>query len=113
MPKSGVISDLVHELRKKANIDDDPARPIRVNAVNNGRIYKELGPDYPVTSIVDYYTLYAERVPEEELQRSENDKLMSCYHCDKDVSKYHGIPFKFVVKPVSISDLCAFFHSIG
>ena len=105
VPKSGHIADLVRELRRKANIEDDPMQPIRVNAVNNGRIYKELGPDYPVTSIVDYYTLYAERIPEEELQMSENDRLMSSYHCDKDVSKYHGIPFKFVIKPVSSSDI--------
>ena len=73
---------------------------IRVNAVNNGKIAKELGHEYPVTSVLDYYTLYAERIPEEERTPDPDDRLMLAFHFDKELSKVHGVPFRFLVKPV-------------
>ncbi|MCJ1310532.1 hypothetical protein MMC25_004196 [Agyrium rufum] len=97
--KSGNIGDLIGELKKKANLDDDTASKVRVICANNGKIFKEPNNDYPVTSIVDYYILYAERVPDEELNMTEDERLLQAFHCEKDVQKWHGIPFKFVIKP--------------
>ena len=98
--KNGLIGDLILELRKKANLDEENVPEIRINAVNNGKIAKELGHDYPVTSVLDYYTLYAERVPDEERIEGQLGRLMLAFHFDKELSKVHGVPFKFLVKPV-------------
>ena len=96
-----MIRDLLLELKKKANLEGDGVHELRVTAANNGKLVKELSHESPVISIVDYYNLYAERIPEEELVLQEGERVMPVFHFDKELSKTHSIPFKFVVKPVS------------
>jgi ubiquitin carboxyl-terminal hydrolase 7 len=50
-------------------------------------------------SISEYATLYAEKIPEDELNATEDDRAIFCFHFDKEPTKPHGIPFKFVLKP--------------
>ena len=101
--KNGTIYDLLVELKKKANLEEIIDH-IRVTATNNGKIQKELDHNYPVTSVLDYYALYAERKPEEELNAKDGERLMAAFHFDKEISKTHGVPFKFLVKPVRLAD---------
>ena len=95
------MKDLLLGLRKKANLDDDTVSNLRVYESHGGKVYKELSEDYPVTTISEYTTLYAEVVPEEEQNAGAGDTAIYCYHFDKEPNKPHGVPFKFVVKPVS------------
>lgn len=44
--------------------------------------------------------LYAEETPLEELQMTDNDRLIDVFHYHRDPSKFFGIPFRFVVKYV-------------
>lgn len=104
MAKNGNIYDLLVELKKKANLEDEIIDHIRVTATNNGKIQKELDHNYPVTSVLDYYALYAERKPEEELNAKDGERLMAAFHFDKEINKTHGVPFKFLVKPVRLAD---------
>ena len=90
------------ELKKKANLESDGVQDLRVTAANNGKLVKELNHDSPVISIVDYYNLYAERIPEEEQALQEGERVMPVFHFDKELNKTHSIPFKFVVKPVGL-----------
>ena len=89
------------ELKKKAGLDVETIEETRVYLVHSGKIQKELGADYPVTSILDYTTLVAERLPKEDLEITEGDRTVYAFHFDKEPAKTHGIPFKFQLKPVS------------
>ena len=102
MAKNGSIGDLVAELKKKANLDDEVVKEIKVYSVQSGKIQKELPPSYPVSSVPDFTQLFAERTPEDEHTAEEGDRPINAFHFDKEPAKVHGWPFKFYIKPVSI-----------
>ena len=39
-------------------------------------------------------------IPWEELESDEHNKTVTVFHFSRDVTRTHGVPFKFVVKPV-------------
>ncbi|KAJ5573764.1 Ubiquitinyl hydrolase 1 [Penicillium hispanicum] len=96
--RNGTISELLLALQKKANLDDDTMRDIRLFEAHSGKFSKELRDDYNVSSINDYSTLYAERTPTEELNMDGDDRVISAFNFDRESNRPHGIPFKFVVK---------------
>ena len=102
MPKLGHVRDLLLGLQKKANLDAETTSNVRIYESHGGKVYKELAEDYPVTTISEYTTLYAEVIPEEEQHCDPEDSPIYCYHFDKEHNKPHGVPFKFIVKPVSV-----------
>lgn len=97
--KNGMIGDLVHGIAKKLNLDEQTARNIRILEVHGGKIHKELIEDFNVVGVNEFTTLYAEKIPDEELNASDDDRFIYCYHFDKEANKPHGIPFKFLLKP--------------
>ena len=70
--------------------------------MQSGKIQKELGPDHPVAGISEFHQVFAERLPDEDMEPQSTDRLIYAYHFDKEPSKAHGIPFKFYLKPVCI-----------
>ena len=74
---------------------------VRVYEAHGGKVYKEQRDDHLVTTMSDYISLYAEMIPEEEQNAGEADRAIYCFHFDKEANKSHGVPFKFVNKPVS------------
>lgn len=52
-----------------------------------------------MVGVNEFTNLYAEKIPEEERQASEDDRMIYCYHFDKEPGKPHGTPFKFFLKP--------------
>lgn len=97
--KNGVVGDLLTELKRKVNIDDETIKEARIYSVQNCKIQKELSLDSPVTSILEYYQLIAERIPEDEHNAREGDRPINAFHFDKEPNKVHGVPFKFYIKP--------------
>ena len=97
--KSGLISDLIPGLQKKLNLDKETVALIRTYEVHGGKIYRELIEDINITGINEFVTLYAEKMPDEEIHAAEDDKFIYCFHFDKEIAKSHGAPFKFVLKP--------------
>lgn len=97
----GVIRDLMLGLQKKANLDDETLHNVRIYESHGGKVYRELPEDFPVATISEFTALYAEVVPEEEQNAEDGDGAIYCFHFDKEPNKPHGIPFKFLVKPVS------------
>jgi ubiquitin carboxyl-terminal hydrolase 7 len=97
--KNGIIGDLIAGIAKKLNLDEQTARNVRVLEVHSGRIHKELIEDFNVVGVNEFTNLYAETIPDEELNASEDDRFIYCYHFDKDANKPHGVPFKFMLKP--------------
>ena len=101
MAKNGTVGDLVPLLQKKANLSDDVVQNIRFYEAHNHKVHKELGEEYPVINITDFVTLFAESIPDEELSPDEDDRYIYAFHFEKEPTKPHGVPFKFLVKPVS------------
>lgn len=66
---------------------------------HNSKVYKELLRDYSVISITDYVNLIAERVPEEEIN-ADPSHFINAFHFQGEPNKPHGIPFRFLIKPV-------------
>lgn len=99
MSKNGMIGDLTAGIAKKLNLDEATARHIRVYESHSQKIHKELTDDFNVVGVNEFTTLYAEKIPDEELQASEDDRPIYCFHFDKEPSKPHGIPFRFFLKP--------------
>lgn len=102
--KNGTVKDLVPILQKKANLRDEDTQTIRFFEAHNNKFYKELPEDFAVLSITDFVTLFAELVPEEERNADQGYQSIYGFHFDKEPSKPHGVPFKFIIKPVSSSE---------
>ena len=73
---------------------------MRIYEVRGNKVYKELLPDDPVVILSEFAGLYAEKMPQEE-QEVDRRNFVDCFHFEKEPSKPHGIPFKFLVKSVS------------
>lgn len=96
--KNGNVADLIEILLMKANLEEEgTAGRLRVYEVSQHKIYRELPRDYPVISLNDYTSLYAERVPEEEANADESS-FVRVFHFHTEVNRAHGVPFKFLMK---------------
>lgn len=102
MARNGTVSELLDALQKKANLDDEVIREMRLFDVLGGKIRQEFYGDYSVTNIPENSTIYAEKIPEEELHMDSEDRVINAFNFNGEPSRTHGIPFKFVVKPVSV-----------
>jgi ubiquitin carboxyl-terminal hydrolase 7 len=50
-----------------------------------------------------------QEIPREELEADDLDKVINVFHFSKELSRTHGIPFKFVVKRVRFpQSVCVF-----
>jgi ubiquitin carboxyl-terminal hydrolase 7 len=99
--RNGTVAELLSALQKKASLDDQVISEIRLFEAHSGKLYKELKEDTNVSAINEYSTLYAARAPAEELNMEGEDRLVSAFNFDREPNRTHGVPFKFVVKPVS------------
>jgi ubiquitin carboxyl-terminal hydrolase 7 len=97
--KNGTIADITSGIQKKLNLDEKIAQFIRIYEVHSGKIYKELSEDLNITGVNEFVSLYAERTPDEEINAMDLDRAIYCFHFDKEPSKPHGVPFKFILKP--------------
>lgn len=100
VPKQGTIGDLIPTLQKRASLPDEIIEQIRFFEAHSGKVYKMLTESYAVASINEFMTIYAERTPEEELHadRESADRAILCFNFEKEPSKYHGVPFIFLMK---------------
>ena len=48
----------------------------------------------------------SQEISQEELEADDADKVISVFHFSKEVSRTHGVPFRFVVKPVRSTESC-------
>jgi len=101
VPKNGTLADVLPALQKRFNIPDDVAERLRFFTAHFGKYHKDMTQSHDVAGIQEYHTLYAEIVPDEELDANlEESRIISTFHFHKEPGKAHshGVPFKFVVK---------------
>jgi ubiquitin carboxyl-terminal hydrolase 7 len=99
VPKLGNVADIVNGIGRKLNLDETVVRNVRLFEAHGSKNYKELSDDATIGTVADQATLYAEKIPDDELNAGEEDRAIFCFHFDKEPSKPHGTPFKFVLKP--------------
>lgn len=102
VPKTGTVRDFIAPLKRKAELSDEDEQHLRFYEVRACTIYRELEETYSVSNFNEFVTIYAERIPQEEIEAdAETDRAVYCFHYDKEPQKVHSVPFKFIIKPVS------------
>ena len=99
--KNGVVTDVIAALKPKVALEDCSAANVRLYEVHGSKIYKVLNPESTVASINEYVSLYAEKIPDDELHTIEKTTFINAFHFNKEPSRAHGVPFRFIVKQVS------------
>ncbi|CAG8433376.1 8105_t:CDS:10 [Ambispora gerdemannii] len=97
LPKNAHISEVIEELLLKVKLSEENKK-IRLCEVVNNKISKELVESDPIANIQDFVSLYAEEIPDEEIQCGPEDRIVQVYHFTKEPLRTHGIPFKFLIK---------------
>jgi len=109
--KQSQFSGVLETLQKRLELPEEVASQIRFYEVHGHKVYKTLPPTHAVASLNEFMTIYAERIPEEELELTKEDaatagstgtpsgdRLINCFHFEKEPSKGHGVPFVFLLK---------------
>jgi ubiquitin carboxyl-terminal hydrolase 7 len=101
--KTGTIKELIDALIQKAQISsEEEGGKIRIYETSSNRFYREPLRDHPVANLNDFTQIYAERVPQEELEAPEDSRFAHVFHFQTDVSRVHGVPFKFLLIEVGL-----------
>ncbi|KAF8350768.1 hypothetical protein F5887DRAFT_1210069 [Amanita rubescens] len=99
LPKTSSVHDLADNLAKKVTLTPSGTGKIRIFEISkDGKMQKEFTGSEMIGNIPDPVELYAEEIPREELEADDSDKVIGVFHFSKDLSRTHGVPFKFVVK---------------
>ncbi|KAF9082945.1 hypothetical protein BGX23_011943 [Mortierella sp. AD031] len=98
LPKAGTIAEIIQELELLVKLSPEGSGKIRMFSLYESKIQNEFDRDDPKSDHDDQNELYAEEIPKDEIDKTENDKLLSCFHFSGDCSKPYGIPFKIVIK---------------
>lgn len=102
MAKTANLHDVIDNLAKDIKFaKEGGTQKIRIFEVpSGGRMQKlysggELIKDMTTQTLED---LYAEEIPIEEANVTEEERVITCYHFAKDPTRFHGVPFRFVLK---------------
>ena len=117
LPKTNMVHDLADNLAKEVKLSAGGTGKIRIFEISkDGKTQKEFTGSEMIGNIPEPVELYAEascaykhldlflnrlqEVPQEELEADDSDKVIGVFHFSKELSRTHGVPFKFVVKRV-------------
>lgn len=102
MPKQARISDLLKELEAQgAKFESQTGtRSVRVFEAVNNRFHREFLVTDSLSQVSDSHNaqLYAEELPQEELDMGDEDIFIPVFHYQRDISRTHSVPFKFLVR---------------
>lgn len=103
--RQATVEEVIQALVKKLpSIPAEVYDRIRLFDARGHREYREFQPTQALstTSIDTSYgsSFFAEPVPMEEDDAGEHDKFIIIVHFAKDIARLHGVPLKFVMKPV-------------
>lgn len=91
-------------LRKEVKLQPAGSGQIRIFEIGNGTAQRIFNGTEPVRDVSDSIELFAEEVPLDELESEESKRIVPVFHYNKEPNRTHGIPFRFVLLPVSIFD---------
>lgn len=102
MAKTANLHDVIDSVAKEIKFaKEGGTQKIRIFEIpSGGRMQKlytgsELIKDMTANTLDD---LYAEEIPIEEMNVTEDERVITCYHFAKEPTRFHGVPFRFVLK---------------
>ncbi|TFL07619.1 hypothetical protein BDV98DRAFT_558165 [Pterulicium gracile] len=98
LPKTSMVHDLADHLSKRITLTAGGTGKIRIFEIREGKTQREFTGSEMIGNIPDPAELFAEEIPQEELEADDSDKVIGVFHFHKELSRTHGVPFKFVVK---------------
>ncbi|KAI4527549.1 cysteine proteinase [Schizophyllum commune Loenen D] len=99
LPKTSAVHELAEHLAKQVTLTPTGTGKIRIFEISKDyKTQREFTGSEMIGNIPDPVELYAEEIPRDELEASEDDKVIGVFHFSKDLSRTHGVPFRFVVK---------------
>ncbi|GAA6050111.1 hypothetical protein JCM3770_001378 [Rhodotorula araucariae] len=102
LPKNTSMADVANDqLRKAVTLHPDAggSGQIRIFEVAHGRAQKVFAGSEAVRDVPEATELYAEEVMLEEANADDDERVVQVYHFNKDPTRAHGIPFRFVLRP--------------
>ena len=98
--KQSQFTEVLANLAKRLALPEEILDEIRFYEAHGNKIYKLLPPSHNILALNESMTIYGERVPAEEaeMDAEKGDRLVYCFHFEKDPTRSHGVPFVFVVK---------------
>ncbi|SCV67019.1 BQ2448_5665 [Microbotryum intermedium] len=100
LPKNTTIHDCAQDwLRKDVRMQNGGSGEIRIFDIVKGTIQRIYTGSELVRDVSDQTELFAEEVPLEESRAADGSRVVPCFHYNKEPSRTHGIPFRFVLKP--------------
>ncbi|ORY24392.1 ubiquitin carboxyl-terminal hydrolase 5 [Naematelia encephala] len=107
LPKTSTFSDVAENLAKTVKMQPGGSGRIRIFDVSpSGRSQREYTSSEMIGNLTDPAELYAEEIPLDELNAPENSKIVNLFHYQRDPSRTHGVPCKFVLvegEPFSVT----------
>lgn len=99
LPKTNMVHELQDQIASQVTLTPDGSKRIRVFEVDrDARRQREFTGTEMLGNLHDV-DMFAEEIPIEELEARETDKIIDVFHFTKEVSRTHGVPFRFVVHP--------------
>lgn len=104
LPKNTTMHDVAQDwLRKEVKLQPNGSGLIRIFEIVRGCSQKTFTGSEAVRDIPDTTELFAEEVPIDEAEAGESERVVPVYHYNKEPTRAHGIPFRFVLLPVSLA----------
>jgi ubiquitin carboxyl-terminal hydrolase 7 len=104
LSRTSLISGLCNELAKRVKLTPNGSNKIRVFQISEDRKrQEEKTGDEVIGNIPENAELFAEEVLQEELDSlsvPEKAKIIMVYHFCREPSRAHGVPFRFIIRPV-------------
>ncbi|KAG0139390.1 hypothetical protein CROQUDRAFT_111631 [Cronartium quercuum f. sp. fusiforme G11] len=100
MPKTSSMHDVADKLTSMVKFSENSTGKIKLFTIHEGRYQKAFAGGEILRDVTDVEDIYAEEVQPEELSNEEREgKLIDVYHFQKEQTRHHGIPFRFLIKP--------------
>ncbi|KJY02284.1 ubiquitin carboxyl-terminal hydrolase like protein [Zymoseptoria brevis] len=98
--KQSQFTSVLDGIQKRLDLPSEALERIRFYEAHGNKVYKTLPNSHAVAALNEFMTVIAERVPDEEteLDAENGDRLLFCFHFEKEPSKSHGVPFIFLMK---------------
>lgn len=97
-PKIGTVADVAALLERKVNLPDGSRDRVRIYEVHSNKIHRALSHKVAVTNISEYVSLFAELIPDEELETfDESTRFIDVFHFNREPTRAHGVPFRFLL----------------
>ncbi|CAO3579210.1 unnamed protein product [Absidia cylindrospora] len=99
LPKQSKMTDVLRQLEQRGAKyqSEKGTRQVRLFEAINNKYRREIDLNDPISTISDNAQLYAEELPEEELNMGPDDIFTNVFHYQRDINRTHSVPFKFLV----------------